>query len=211
MIRNAMQLAHSSDGSLADQFWSRMHSSVRDQALAPQLQAAADGARFGPWTELVTEALVRTCRSLGWTCSAKVAGAKPLPVERQEYLGIDVLAFPSRAGWRYPIAAIELENSRRRDLIAYALWKVCTVRAQLAVLVCYQYEAVEVASLAAGLEEQVLRPLAPEVETLVIVGTRGSAGTYPDGYFQRLIWDRQLGQLVSGARALRVSKGTVKQ
>ena len=47
--------------------------------------------------------------------------ARPLPVGRDEYLGVDVLAFERGVGWRLPVAAFELENSARGHLVAYAL------------------------------------------------------------------------------------------
>lgn len=139
--------------------WDALRAAMRDPTLAPQLQAAADGVHLGLWTELLTAMVVRACARLGWECAAKGTAGAPLPVGRAEYLGIDVLAFPPGQGWRPPVAAFELENARRNDLVAYALWKVCSVRADLACLACYRVQSVEVAALVGTLQDAVLRPL----------------------------------------------------
>lgn len=126
---------------------------------------------------------------------ARVAGCSqerrrvPLPVPRAEYLGIDVLAFDSGTGWRRPVAAFELENSERDDLVSYALWKACTVSVPLATVLCYRRRPEEVGALMELLGREVLAPLAPEAEVVVVVGTRSTARLFPDGFFRRFRWD----------------------
>jgi hypothetical protein len=96
--------------------WDALRAAMRDPTLAPQLQAAADGAHLRLWTELLTPVVVRACTHLGWICASKGTPSVPLPIKRAEYLGIDVLAFPLGQGWRSPVAAFELENAQRGDL-----------------------------------------------------------------------------------------------
>jgi|SRR6266542_3030605 len=184
---------------LARRFWVELRDAVRDPALAPQLQAGADGALLGPWTGLLTAAVVQACGGLGWECAARSEGSRPLPVPRDEYLGIDVLAFGPGRGWRSPLAAFELENSARDRVVAYALWKACTVRVGLSALFCYRHHPEQVGSMITMLYEDVLRPLRPVAEVLVVVGTRSAAGTFPDGYFRPFTWDAELGRLRAGA------------
>lgn len=168
---------------------------VRDAGLAPQLQAAADGARLRPWTELLTAAVVHACGDLGWDCAAKRAGRGPLPVSRDEYLGIDVLAFEPGNGWRGPISAFELENSPNDETVAYALWKVGMIRAELGCLVCYRRQQEGIGPMIGRLQDTVLKRLRPDGEVLVIVGTRAAAETFPDGYFRAFRWRPGAGAL----------------
>ncbi|MGQ0668981.1 MAG: hypothetical protein ACT4PO_04805 [Actinomycetota bacterium] len=173
----------------AGRWWGELRAAIRAPDLAPQLQAAADGACLRPWTELLTLAVVRACGAVGWVCAAKQAGANPLPISRAEYLGIDVLAFAPGRGWRRPVAAFELENSGRDDVVAYALWKACTLAVDLACLLCYRRRPEEIGALVRMLQDDVLRRVKPQAEVVVAVGTRSAADTFPDGYFRPFGWD----------------------
>jgi hypothetical protein len=175
--------------------WHRaFRAAIRDGSLAPQLQAAADGARLRPWTELLTAAVVQACAALGWDCAARNAGHRPLPVARDEYLGVDVLAFEPGGEWRRPIAVFELENSPRDEMVAYALWKVGMIRVGLGCLVCYRRQQEGIGPLIGRLQDTVLKSLRPDGEVLVIVGTR-AAETFPDGYFRTFRWRPESGAL----------------
>ena len=66
---------------------------------------------------------------------------KPIDAARccaggKEYLALDVVAFEPAGDrrWRFPIAAVELENSTEHDRVAYSLWKVLCTRASHRVL-----------------------------------------------------------------------------
>jgi hypothetical protein len=181
--------------------------SLRTSLLADQLRSAADGARLGPWTELLTGLVVEVSSAKGWACAAKRTAVGPLPVGRGEYLAIDVLAFEPGAAWRPPVAAFELENSQRDNYVAYALWKACTVRADLAVLFCYRPTGEGVGALTSLLQRDVLAqiPLPPAV--LVVVGTRADAITFPDGYFRPFRWQADKRSLVSFSSARTSSQG----
>jgi hypothetical protein len=159
--------------------------------LSDQLRSAADGARLGPWTELLTSVVVEASTKMGWTCAAKRAAVGPLPVGRGEYLAIDVLAFGPGDGWRPPIAAFELENSPRDSLVAYALWKACMVRVQMAVLFCYRPSGDSAGTLTSFLQRDVLARLPASEAILVVVGTRARAETFPDGYFRPFCWQSE--------------------
>lgn len=175
---------------------------LRSSPVADQLRAAADGALLRPWTELLTGVVAEACRASGWVCAAKHTGDRPLPVPRDEYLGIDLLAFKSGSGWRPPVAAFELENSPRDALVAYALWKACMVDSSLAGVFCYRRSDDQVLALLRYLQDEVLRRAMPTPSVLLVVGTRAAAGTFPDGYFRPLTWDSKRGALSSiSARA----------
>jgi hypothetical protein len=117
-------------------------------------------------------------------------------------LGLDVVAF-ERAGdrrWRFPVAIFELENSLADDRVAYSLWKVLCVRAKLRVLFCYRRDANEASRLVRHLSDEVVRAMEiPERtalggETLIVVGSRNEAATFPYGFFKEWLFDPNLGR-----------------
>jgi hypothetical protein len=170
----------------------------RDDFAEP-LREAALAHYLGQWTRLLTRAVVETCRSYGWVASAREHEAKALPVPRQEYLGLDVIAFdtdsPEAApSWRLPVAVFELENREDEDIIAYSLWKVMAIRCALRGVLCYQRQSGKVPALAASLVRvvdamEVSR--GEENPLLLVVGTRSKAGMFPDGFFQPYYWDKE--------------------
>lgn len=163
-----------------------------DRLAAGELRAASVEANLARWTALLTTAVVRSCEQLGWTAAGKGHRCAVLPIRRHEYLSQDVMAFlPSDARWPFPIAAFELENSITLDQVAYSLWKVLCVRCGLRIVFCYRPEASAAPAFVASLGEVVdAIPLAERAdlrgETLVVVGTRNDAHTFPYGFFQ--IW-----------------------
>ena len=104
----------------------------------------------------------------------------------------------------FPIAAIELENSREDDRVAYSLWKVLCTRAELRIVFCYRKDAAEGNTLVRHLSEQVAQAMGIQErtriggETMLIVGSRNESGTFPYGFFKewqlrhefRAIWTR---------------------
>ena len=100
---------------------------------AEALKEVALAANLGEWTRLLTGCVVRACEGVGWRAAAKWHSLDLLPKAGQEYLGIDVMAFPSQMTstgcWPLPLAVFELENAKGRE--AYSLWKVICVRAAL--------------------------------------------------------------------------------
>jgi hypothetical protein len=171
---------------------------VSDRGLAENLKGAARGYVLRPWTELLTAAVARACDRLGWDVAAKGVGRSSLPFPRFECLGIDVTAFEGGTGWRPAIAAFELENANAFDKVAYSLWKVVSVRTQLAGLFCFRREPSEIGLFVARLAEETLGPLPPPTgELIVVVGTRAAAETFPDGYFRVFAYDDQSRRLIS--------------
>ena len=155
---------------------------LKEAALKPNLE---------DWTRELTAAVVASCRTIGWQATAKAHRNEALPVRRQEYLSLDVMAFEvSERRWRFPIAIFELENSRNEDVVAYALWKLLCVQADLRVLFCYRETAEEGASLVGKLREGVIRAMdvgkriSVPGETMVCVGNRGHSGTFPYDFFR---------------------------
>lgn len=163
---------------------------VQAEELADRLKYAASSANLGAWTRALTEAAIRTCAGLGLMASAKGHKLDLLPIRRSEYLALDVMAFAKgEKRWRFPVAVMELENSPRDDQIAYSLWKVLSVRADLRVVFCYRRNGDEIPALLRHLRDEVIAAmgLAGRVKldgfTLLVVGSRNESGTFPFGYF----------------------------
>jgi hypothetical protein len=129
---------------------------------------------------------------MGWTAAALAHQADLLPVPRSEYLALDVMAFArgSDSRWRFPVAVMELENRQELDFIAYSLWKLLCVQAELRVLFCYRRQPEEGRLLVQTLASEVVGAMSIEQrtrldgETLVVVGSRGEVETFPYGFFK---------------------------
>lgn len=167
-----------------------MLATLRDESSAAPLRAAALEGRLGAWTTALICAAVQTCHLLGWRASAKGHQSELLPVSRGEYLALDVMAFaPGENRWQFPLAVMELENQRREDFIAYSLWKLLSVRAELRVLFCYRQEVADAGPLRKHLQDEVIaamgvgKRVALEGATLLVIGRRGEAETFPHGFF----------------------------
>lgn len=163
---------------------------VQGDDLAADLKQAAASVNLGRWTQALTEAAIRTCRVIGLIASAKGHKLELLPIHRSEYLALDVMAFAEgEKRWCFPVAVMELENSSREDQIAYSLWKVLSVRADLRIVFCYRKNREKIPALLRHLREEVVEAmgLAGRVKlegvTLVVVGSLSESGTFPYGYF----------------------------
>lgn len=182
---------------VAEQWRAAFLQAVRLHENAGRLKDAALEERLGDWTKALTAVVVAACQAMGWQASARGHQLDMLPVPRSEYLSLDVVAFPeSEKRWRFPVAVMELENSGDDDRIAYSLWKVLCVRTDLRVLYCYRNGSEEGPSLVRLLRDDVVRSmdLADRVklggETLIVVGSRGEAATFPYGFFKW--WELEL-------------------
>jgi hypothetical protein len=171
---------------------------IHDHAI--ELKEAALNEHLGDWTKGLTRVVVATCETMGWKASAQRHKLNLLPVARSEYLGLDVTAFPDGdRHWRFPVAVVELENSKNDDVIAYSLWKVLSVRAKLRVVCCYRKSWTEAPALLRFLKQEVIDSLGIrgrsklEGETVVIVGSRGDSDTFPYGFFKFWGLDRNTG------------------
>jgi hypothetical protein len=174
---------------------------IREERFEEPLRSASLSGRLGTWTTKLTALVVASCESLGWHASAKSHRLELLPEPRSEYLGMDVMAFSGEGKrWRFPLAVIELENQASADRIGYSLWKVLCVRAPLRIVFCYRKEQAEVSALMSDLSRHVIASLALteradlEGETLVIVGSRGNADTFPYGFFHWWELNRSTGK-----------------
>jgi hypothetical protein len=162
--------------------------------VAAGLKEAALSASLGVWTERLTSLIVATCEALGWRPAAKGHLGDVLPLVRQEYLALDVMAFliGGTTRWPFPIAVFELENSREDDRVAYSLWKVLCIHVSLRVVFAYHRDTREGLTLVNRLTESVIggmliaERMALTGETSLIIGGRGEADTFPYGYFK--IW-----------------------
>ena len=189
-------------GSLAEEWYAKFMETVRDHEAASALREAALKARLGPWTEALTSIVVGTCERMGWNSAARGHQSSLLPVSRQEYLGLDVVAFEPAGDrrWRFPVAVFELENSLADDRVAYSLWKVLCVRAQLRVVFCYREDSAQGARLVRHLGTEVARAIKDADrpgsggDTLAIVGCRNESRTFPYGFFKEWLFDVNLGR-----------------
>lgn len=177
------------------QHWTQIFfRTVQTYEVATALKTAALAGNLKTWTEYLTTAVVTSCSELGWRPAAKGHLGEVLPVARNEYLALDVMAFPSvdTARWLFPIAVFELENGTTDDRVAYSLWKVLCVRVPLRVVFAYRRDAEEGTVLVHRLSETVICSLpisermALSGDTALIIGTHGEAETFPYGYFK--VW-----------------------
>lgn len=158
---------------------------------AERLKQAATQGRLADWTAVLTSCVVATCQEMGWVASAIGHKAKLLPVDQSEYLAVDVMAFGDSAKrWRFPVAVAELENSQSPDRIAYSLWKVLSVRADLRIVFCYRRKPEDGPALVRFLESEVVQAMelagrvCLEGETVVVVGSTNEADYFPYGFFR---------------------------
>lgn len=177
---------------------------LEDRELSEPLKQASLEGRLGDWTEALTRVVVAACEELGWECAAKGHKMRSLPEKRSEYLGQDVMAFAREDKvWRFPVATFELENSPKDDRIAYSLWKVLCLRADLRVVFCYRMDPEAGGPLVRKFAEELVRPMEVlerthlEGECLVVVGNRGESETFPYGFFKWWKLDKQTGNFQS--------------
>jgi hypothetical protein len=154
------------------------------------LKDAALSRNKREWTEALTFVAVEACRRMGWLAAAKGNRLAIMPESRNEYLGIDVMAFASdEKKWKFPLVAIELENSVKEERVAYSLWKVLSIRAGLRVVFCYRPEPEDAPGLIRHLKENVVSAIdlddmiKLDGETVVVAGYRNNAETFPYGFF----------------------------
>lgn len=189
---------------LVDAWFGRFMGVVQEHESSAALREAAIQGQLGSWTKALTKVVCASCNTMNWESSAKGHVSSLLPVARSEYLSLDVVAF-EREGerrWRFPIAVFELENSREDDFVAYSLWKVLCIRAALRVVFCYRRDAEQGNSLVRHLSEQVAHAMeiqdraAVSGETILVVGSRSEAATFPYGFFKEWLFDLNLGKFV---------------
>lgn len=176
---------------LAGPWRSTFFQTVRQHKNAILLQDASRKGQLGKWTAALTGVVVSTCQAMGWHASAKGHKLDLLPVPRHEYLSQDVMAFAEGdKRWRFPVAVMELENRQTEDYIAYSLWKVLCVRADLRIVFCYRRSLTDVAALVRFLQNDVIGSMgisgrmALGGQTLLVVGSRDEVETFPYGYFK---------------------------
>jgi hypothetical protein len=189
---------------LSPRFRSAFFTAAQDGSASACLREAGLHGSLGEWTQALTTTVVEACEAIGLRASAKGHELDLLPVPRSEYLALDVTAFaegPRR--WIYPTLIAELENQVNPVFIAYALWKVLAVRAGLRVVLCYRKEREAVGELVSYLNREVVEALGVaaraglEGETLLIVGTRGEASTFPHGFFAWFTLERNAGRFTT--------------
>lgn len=174
---------------------------VEQPDVSSDLKEASLNENLADWTRALTTVCINTCSALGWRASAKGHQCSLLPVKRNEYLSLDVMAFAdSNKKWRYPVAVFELENSFDNDQIAYSLWKLLCVRADLRIVFCYRKTAKDGSALVKYLQDDVITAmgisgrLRLNGESIIVVGSRDDAGTFPYKFFKWWSLDKNTGK-----------------
>lgn len=186
---------------LASLWREKFMQTVQQHDLAAQLkEASRQGKRT--WTMNMTHAVMQTCKEIGWEAAAKGYQGMSLPVSRSEYLSVDVTAFvPGTERWPFPVAVMELENQQVDSYIAYNLWKLLCIQAELRVVYCYRREAEQGRALMQLLSEEVVGalPVARRTtlvgETIVVVGSYAAAETFPYGFFRWWQLEKGVGRI----------------
>lgn len=189
-------------GSLAVAWFQQFIETVQHHESSLVLKKAAISGELRTWTTAVTGVVCATCESMGWRAAAKGNRSSLLPVAREEYLTLDVVAFEPAGDrrWRFPVAAIELENSRDDNQVAYSLWKVLCTRADLRIVFCYRKDSATGAMLVRHLSEQVAKAMEIRErtqlrgDTMLIVGSRDESESFPYGFFKEWVFDTNLGR-----------------
>jgi hypothetical protein len=185
-------------------WWDRFLQQLQEARYAAPLKEASLAENLPDWTRLTTEAVVRSCESLGWEAAARGHRSNRLPESASEYLALDAMAFPHRDEssnrWPLPLAVFELENSPRDDRVGYSLWKVLCVRTPLRMVYAYRRDWTQTRDLMDHLATSVVASLSPTErvdlagETAVVTGSRGESETFPHGYFKLWLLDSNLGK-----------------
>jgi hypothetical protein len=190
-------------GNLPEQFRIAFLRQAQEPEICQPLKEASLAGRLGPWTKALTRCVVSACREIGLRAAARAHALELLPVSRGEYLALDVMAFPpGKKRWLFPAIVIELENNAREDVIAYSLWKVLCVRAELRLVFCYRKLPPAVPPLIKHLREEVIEAMELgsrvklEGRTLVVVGSRAEADTFPYGFFSWWELDTNTGRFL---------------
>lgn len=183
---------------LAEEWYRIFQRGVRQACWADPLREAAMKGRLGIWTQHLTGVVISVCQAMGWRAVGRGHLATILPIVKQEYLALDVMAFPAdrQESWPRPVAVFELENNQRYEYICYALWKVSLVQCRLKGIFCYRRDTEEIGALLKALGGQVLSAMtiSGEESILVVVGTQSRAEDFPDGFFKPYRWDEQVRQ-----------------
>jgi hypothetical protein len=183
--------------SIAKSWFGAFMETVKTHEASTILREAAESGALKQWTEALTGIVAGTFPRMGWRGAARGHRSDLLPVPRSEYLSLDIVAFEVAGDrrWRFPVGVFELENSPGDDLVAYSLWKVLCVRASLRVVFCYRRDSSKGAELVRHLADQVVQAMEIPTrtglggETLVIVGSRSEAATFPYGFFKNWTLD----------------------
>lgn len=186
---------------LATIWRSTLNEVVQRRQDAAALKEASQRGSLGQWTRLLTGSVVEICERIGWAASAIGHKLELLPVAQSEYLALDVMAFGEGENrWRFPTAVIELENSLQNDRIAYSLWKVLCVRADLRVVICYRKTSSAASALVQFLGSEVVGGMgvqgriAMKGQTVLVVGSREESAYFPYGFFKWWELDGNTGQ-----------------
>ena len=93
-----------------------------------------------------------------------------------------------------------MENSKQSFQIAYSLWKVLNIKADLRMVFCYRKESEAGTKLVKYLANEVVGSLDIrdrsnlEGDTVIVVGYRNNSETFPYGFFKWWRLNNNIGQ-----------------
>jgi hypothetical protein len=187
-----------------EKFRESLHKQSQEAHFGGKLKMASLEGHLALWTTALTACVVAACDDVGLRSSARGHKCELLPVKRSEYLALDVMAFAQGQNrWLFPAAVMELENSQQEDKIAYSLWKVLCVTAALRIVFCYRKDAAAAAPLIRRLKIEVVDAMVLEGRlnllgrTVVAVGSRNNAETFPYDFFKWWELNSQTGRFES--------------
>lgn len=186
------------------QSWqSAFFDSVQEPSSNERLKVASLAADLRSWTSELTHVAVRSCQAVGWVAAARGNPCERMPQVGQEYLGIDVMAFPASPGmdrWPTPTAVFELENHHTDDRVAYSLWKVLCIRASLRVVFAFRRDWEASRQTVSSVGRDVVGCMLPQErmalagQTVLAIGNRGEGETFPWGFFKWWLLDTNVGR-----------------
>lgn len=182
---------------LFDQWQQAFLDVVKQPELATPLKAASLAGDLTSWTTWLTAAVVASCDKQGWPAAARKHPLRLLPQMGQEYLGIDVMAFPDSKTlattgqqWPLPLAIFELENVAKQERIEYSVWKLICLRTRLRVVFAYRSDWDQANDLVYSIGQGFIGRMTIEElnelsgDTVIVIGSRGEGETFPYGYFK---------------------------
>ena len=82
-------------GTLVERWRGAFFALLESSETGPRLKETAVEGALGAWTEHLTAAVVSVCRTMGWRAAGRGHLGDVLPVPRNEYLALDIVAFAS--------------------------------------------------------------------------------------------------------------------
>ena len=164
-----------------------------------ELEDQSNTKSDGEWTKFMAKVMKAMEKKTNWRVISRDSEERR---DSGEYLNIDAMfldksAYPSNwniGDWDpyiLPSAVVEHENDYGFEKIAYCLWKIVCIRAEVRVLICYQNNKEKIDSLTKYLEKIVKKSKLMEKvqgELFVIIGNDEEKKSSWKKYFKIFEW-----------------------